>query len=89
MQVVDEIHMMDDRDRGFLLELLLTKIRMKAGGPAAGSGAGAGSSSSGRPQPIQIIGMSATLPNVDEVAKWLVSVLLFFLLLFGCLRAWV
>ncbi|KAL7748703.1 hypothetical protein RI367_005856 [Sorochytrium milnesiophthora] len=51
--VVDELHMIGDESRGYLLELLLTKLRVAAGGH------------------IQLIGMSATLPNVDVLAKWL------------------
>ncbi|ORX86654.1 P-loop containing nucleoside triphosphate hydrolase protein, partial [Anaeromyces robustus] len=51
--VVDELHMIGDEHRGYLLELLLTKLRyvMK--------------------DDLQIIGMSATLPNIDEIARWL------------------
>jgi replicative superfamily II helicase len=51
--VVDEIHMISDSERGYLLELLLTKVHF------------VGKSK------IQIIGMSATLPNVSELAMWL------------------
>lgn len=41
--VLDELHMVDDDHRGYLLELIATKLL-------------------GLDQPIQIIGMSATLP---------------------------
>jgi DNA polymerase theta len=41
--VLDELHMIDDDHRGYLLELIATKL-LSLG------------------QPIQIIGMSATLP---------------------------
>ena len=57
--VVDELHMIGDEHRGYLLELLLTKL-MYAGK--------AGKNSS---QLIQIVGMSATLPNISTLAKWL------------------
>ena len=51
--VVDELHMLGDSSRGYLLELLLTKVMFAAG-----------------PQ-VQIIGMSATLPNLSDLAAWL------------------
>lgn len=41
--VLDELHMIDDDHRGYLLELIATKLLSLE-------------------QPIQIIGMSATLP---------------------------
>ncbi|KAK9506409.1 hypothetical protein O3M35_008360 [Rhynocoris fuscipes] len=54
--VVDELHLIGDPHRGYLLELLLTKIKYI--------------SDRGLNQ-IQIIGMSATLPNLDDLARWL------------------
>lgn len=53
MIVVDELHLVSDSKRGFLLEVLLSKARF-----AWGSG-------------LQIIGMSATLPNLGDVARWI------------------
>ena len=50
--VLDELHMIDDPHRGYLLEPLVSKIRSLE-------------------QDVQIIGMSATLSNVEELAKWL------------------
>eukprot|EP01125_Pyxidicula_operculata_P006378 TRINITY_DN2215_c1_g1_i1.p1 TRINITY_DN2215_c1_g1~~TRINITY_DN2215_c1_g1_i1.p1 ORF type:complete len:181 (-),score=25.50 TRINITY_DN2215_c1_g1_i1:39-581(-) len=50
--VVDEIHMIADQDRGYLLELLVTKILYS------------GSNN------IQIVGLSATLPNIEVFEKW-------------------
>ncbi|KAI4121609.1 MAG: hypothetical protein LQ338_006270 [Usnochroma carphineum] len=50
--VLDELHMIDDDHRGYLMELLATKILSLE-------------------QRVQIIGMSATLPNTQLLAKWL------------------
>lgn len=57
--VVDELHMIGDEHRGYLLELMLTKLVYAARAQGSGS------------ESIQIIGMSATLPNIDTLAKWL------------------
>uniref|UniRef100_A0A8D3AI92 DNA polymerase theta n=1 Tax=Scophthalmus maximus TaxID=52904 RepID=A0A8D3AI92_SCOMX len=62
MVVVDELHMVGDSGRGYLLELLLTKIRYIAQKQNT-----TGSLSDG----VQIIGMSATLPNLTLLASWL------------------
>nr|XP_046269231.1 DNA polymerase theta [Scatophagus argus] len=62
MVVVDELHMVGDSGRGYLLELLLTKIRYIAQKQNT-----TGSLSEG----VQIIGMSATLPNLSLLANWL------------------
>ncbi|PNY28824.1 DNA polymerase theta [Tolypocladium capitatum] len=50
--VLDELHMVDDDHRGYLLELIATKLLSLE-------------------QPVQIIGMSATLPNMNLMAEWL------------------
>ena len=57
---VDELHMVGDADRGYLLEIMLTKLKYI---------------SSQAPRPFQIIGMSATISNVHVVAEWLNAVL--------------
>ncbi|KAM7419182.1 hypothetical protein PAMA_016346 [Pampus argenteus] len=62
MVVVDELHMVGDSGRGYLLELLLTKVRYITQKQNA-----SGSLSEG----VQIIGMSATLPNLSLLASWL------------------
>uniref|UniRef100_UPI0037E73ECB DNA polymerase theta n=1 Tax=Semicossyphus pulcher TaxID=241346 RepID=UPI0037E73ECB len=64
MVVVDELHMVGDSGRGYLLELLLTKIRFIAQKQNT-----TGSLSEG----VQIIGMSATLPNLSLLASWLAA----------------
>ncbi|KAK8139893.1 hypothetical protein PG984_001016 [Apiospora sp. TS-2023a] len=50
--VLDELHMIDDDHRGYLLELMATKLLSLE-------------------QNVQIIGMSATLSNIDILARWL------------------
>ena len=61
--VVDEIHMVSDPHRGYLLELLLTKVKYLTHRP----------SSSQLHSSIQVVGMSATLPNLDTLSKWLAA----------------
>uniref|UniRef100_A0A1U7YHX9 Helicase and polymerase-containing protein TEBICHI-like n=3 Tax=Nicotiana sylvestris TaxID=4096 RepID=A0A1U7YHX9_NICSY len=73
--VIDELHMVGDQNRGYLLELMLTKLRYASGEGNTESSSGESSgSSSGKADPagrLQIVGMSATLPNVTAVADWL------------------
>ena len=57
--IVDEIHLIGDSNRGYLLELMLAKIMM----------ANRQNSCS-----IQVIGMSATLPNLEDLGTWLDAV---------------
>ncbi|XP_023930117.1 DNA polymerase theta [Lingula anatina] len=66
--VVDELHMVGDQHRGYLLELLLTKVRFVASRTECSLD---DSVESALHNPIQIVGMSATLPNLDLLAKWL------------------
>ncbi|XP_062391805.1 DNA polymerase theta [Sardina pilchardus] len=63
--VVDELHMVGDSGRGYLLELLLTKIRFIAQKTSTAE------TSQSVCKEIQIVGMSATLPNLDLLANWL------------------
>ncbi|XP_036907433.1 DNA polymerase theta isoform X2 [Sturnira hondurensis] len=65
--VVDELHMLGDSHRGYLLELLLTKICYVTQKSASRQA----SSASLPPYAVQIVGMSATLPNLELVASWL------------------
>uniref|UniRef100_A0A8C4TR75 DNA polymerase theta n=1 Tax=Falco tinnunculus TaxID=100819 RepID=A0A8C4TR75_FALTI len=65
--VVDELHMLGDSHRGYLLELLLTKVRYVTEKVAKRQVKMASHSFGG----IQIVGMSATLPNLGLLASWL------------------
>ncbi|CAG5132586.1 unnamed protein product [Candidula unifasciata] len=59
--VIDELHMVGDSHRGYLLELMLTKLAYIT----------QRSKEESTHCPVQIIGMSATLPNLALLAKWL------------------
>ncbi|KAI3792695.1 hypothetical protein L2E82_06583 [Cichorium intybus] len=77
--VIDELHMVGDQHRGYLLELMLTKLRYGAGEGrvefSSGESSGASSGKSDPTHGLQIVGMSATLPNVGAVADWLQAAL--------------
>lgn len=60
--VIDELHMIGEPHRGFLLELLITKILY-----ASSSDKSLGEQNNH----IQLIGMSATLPNVQMLSRWI------------------
>ena len=73
--VVDELHMIGDPHRGYLLELLLTKLmyvcrKTNSCRQTETVGSLPGNSTSVTTS-IQLIGMSATLPNLDTLAGWL------------------
>ena len=73
--VVDELHMIGDPHRGYLLELLLTKLMYvcRKSNPCRQTKA-VGSlpeNIKNVTTTIQLIGMSATLPNLDTLAGWL------------------
>ncbi|XP_018338404.1 PREDICTED: DNA polymerase theta [Trachymyrmex septentrionalis] len=55
--IIDELHLLGDPNRGYLLELLLTKLKYMT--------------IHNNDVNIQLIGMSATLPNLTLLAKWL------------------
>nr|XP_033330017.1 DNA polymerase theta isoform X2 [Megalopta genalis] len=55
--VIDELHLVGDPNRGYLLELLLTKLKYMTLRDENIN--------------IQLIGMSATLPNLTLLAEWL------------------
>lgn len=54
--IVDELHMIGEENRGYLLEVTLSKLRYLM---------------SMQKSSIQLIAMSATLPNLREIALWL------------------
>lgn len=56
MVVVDEVHLISDPNRGYILELLLAKVLYCA---------------REMHENIRIVAMSATLPNADLVRNWL------------------
>jgi len=60
--VVDEMHLLGDEHRGYILELIMLKARLSAAKSVAPSGPS---------RALQIIGLSATLPNVRILADWL------------------
>ncbi|KAI5071714.1 hypothetical protein GOP47_0013965 [Adiantum capillus-veneris] len=71
--VIDELHMVGDKDRGYLLEVMLTKLRYAAG---EGKDSTDKTPEDGvKESELQIIGMSATMPNAAAVAKWLQAAL--------------
>ena len=61
--VIDELHMIGEPHRGFLLELLITKILYAS--------SSIDNSLSEQKNHIQLIGMSATLPNVHLLSRWI------------------
>ncbi|XP_072254555.1 DNA polymerase theta [Pyxicephalus adspersus] len=68
MMVVDELHMLGDSHRGYLLELLLTKVQYVTQKRAVLKKDG---NTSSLQNEVQIVGMSATLPNLSLLASWL------------------
>ena len=63
--VIDELHMIGEPHRGFLLELLITKILYASSIDVCSN------SLTEQKNTIQIIGMSATLPNVKLLSCWI------------------
>ncbi|KAL1468705.1 hypothetical protein MTO96_041299 [Rhipicephalus appendiculatus] len=57
--VVDELHLVGDVHRGYLLELMLTKVAYAQKRGLVG------------PRGVQVVAMSATLANLSALAKWL------------------
>lgn len=57
--IIDELHMIGDSSRGYILELLLSKIIFLK------------KLNKYSELNLQLIGMSATIPNLSDIAKWL------------------
>ncbi|KAH6926789.1 hypothetical protein HPB50_022174 [Hyalomma asiaticum] len=57
--VVDELHLVGDAHRGYLLELMLTKVAYAQKRGLVG------------PRGVQVVAMSATLANLSALAEWL------------------
>ncbi|KAK3098715.1 hypothetical protein FSP39_022356 [Pinctada imbricata] len=69
--VVDELHLVGDSHRGYLLELLLTKIRYVMKKEEKNIKGKDREQLDVPDHNVQVVGMSATLPNLDLLAKWL------------------
>ena len=78
--IVDELHMIGDHHRGYLLELLLTKLMFvhqkyqKVPPPPSRDGVNSEPNNRldlSQSTSVQLIGMSATLPNLSTLASWL------------------
>jgi replicative superfamily II helicase len=79
--VFDELHIMAESGRGYLLESMIIKLQIMMAGKSKSMNSKSlvdGSSSPSTPSPlsssvasIQLVGMSATLPNIAEVAAWM------------------
>ena len=78
LMIIDEIHLIGDESRGPTLEMILTqqiqqqeqqeKQRQKRPRPSKGS---TGASPPLPPAKMQIVGLSATISNDEEIARWL------------------
>ena len=68
--VADEVHLVGDTDRGYVLEGLLTKVLLHN----KVVGLEAGAQPQHTPKQAQIIAMSATMPNTCHIAEWLDAV---------------
>ena len=58
--VLDEMHLLGDEDRGASIEMMLTKLLFFK----------VQCQRHGAPSPLQLINMSATVGNVDEISHW-------------------
>eukprot|EP00917_Polyrhabdina_sp_WS-2016_P009359 GHVP01020809.1.p1 GENE.GHVP01020809.1~~GHVP01020809.1.p1 ORF type:complete len:439 (-),score=68.47 GHVP01020809.1:271-1587(-) len=67
--IIDEIHILADKGRGYLIEILASKILLENRYvDTFNSGV---SDISEKKRKVQIIGLSATLPNLPLIAQWL------------------
>ena len=64
--VVDELHEIGTSERGHLIEQMLSKIKY-----SKEQGAQSEPGKEAQPIDVQVVGMSATLPNLKQLADWL------------------
>ncbi|CCW67506.1 unnamed protein product [Phytomonas sp. Hart1] len=69
--VVDELHLLGEARRGATLELFLTKLLLLSERRRRECGTAGAFKANGVENPLQILGMSATIPNLPDVARWL------------------
>ena len=61
LMLIDEIHMLGEDGRGATLEAVVTRMKVVQAATARDSGG----------DPLRFIGISATVPNVKDIAEWL------------------
>ena len=70
--VIDELHMLGDSTRGYFIECMVTKLRLWDAPPSFRLGASAAASARAPPhRGVQLIGLSATLSNPDQLGRWM------------------
>ncbi|BHF63398.1 hypothetical protein SprV_0200639000 [Sparganum proliferum] len=68
--ILDEIHLLHD-DRGPILEAIVARTLRATEAAAAGGFSATGPGGSSSPDSIRLVGLSATLPNYEDVATFL------------------
>eukprot|EP00662_Eupelagonemidae_sp_cell21_P042538 gene42538-29395_t len=63
--LIDEVHTVAE-DRGPVLEAVVSRMKTIRSARAAAGGAGGE-----QPPPLRFVAVSATLPNIDDLASWL------------------
>jgi len=72
LMIIDEIHLIGDESRGPTLEMILTQQKQQQEQQRQkGSLPSKRSSPDAPPPKMQIVGLSATISNDEEIAKWL------------------
>ncbi|KAJ3086769.1 Sec63, partial [Quaeritorhiza haematococci] len=65
--MLDEVHMLNEQKRGATMEVVVSRMRTvghETGSPSRGQ-------QQQKAQKIRLIGLSATVPNIEDVAVWL------------------